>query len=797
MRRSWARLGSAILVVPSVVWLPSPASAAPGDLDPTFGSGGIVTTDFGGGDDVLRAMAVQPDGKMVLAGWSGEHVAVARLNANGMPDSSFGQGGSAVIDAGPHVRPNEYQFAGAAAIQPDGRIVVVGGSGSSFLALRLRSDGAIDTTFGESGFVRVSLASGWANAVVVQPSGSIVMAGPAGVEFGLVRLLPDGSLDSTFGLDGIVQTPVEGRGVVNAMAQAGDDLVVAGAIAKRYSRTLVVARYGPDGTLVESFGDAGLAVASGCAGWSEAHAIAVDSVGHLVVAGTCGTRQERLEVTRFAADGTADTGFGTDGVVITDTKQGYQDVGYSVALDGSGRILVAGLAQSSPSDDWLVARYRDDGALDRSFGARGIALLPLHPYEGAWAVAPLASGEVVVAGTSAARGGDLAVARLSERGVLEPAFGVGGVGAADLPGGPDGAAAVIQQSNGMFLVSGSASGAFALARYTPNGTLDPTFGQGGRVNTPQLGGAIGEASALTIDPEGRLVLAGGTNFFGVPQQQRGFQVARYLPDGTIDTSFAGIGIVRTDTDRLLSATAVSVLPDGRIVVGGIAKSGFGLARYLPNGELDPSFADDGVVTTSFGSNTQAYGLVLQPDGRVVLAGRSPNGFALARYDVDGSLDPTFGDGGLVTTAPEPGYYGASALTIDSDGRLIAAGQIVTGECDAALVRYEPDGTLDASFGESGVVTTDLGAGCERLSELRVQADGKIVAVGGAGRNNTHVAVLRYLNDGSLDETFGAGGIVSTFTGAPDWAYGVVIQPNGRIVAAGQGASDFALVRLMP
>jgi uncharacterized delta-60 repeat protein len=209
------------------------------------------------------------------------------------------------------------------------------------------------------------------------------------------------------------------------------------------------------------------------------------------------------------------------------------------------------------------------------------------------------------------------------------------------------------------------------------------------------------------------------------------------------------------------------------------------------GDLDPSFGVGGKVTTDFGAQEVAEDLVLQPDGKLVAAGS-----ALARYRPDGRLDPSFGVGGKVTTD-----FGASALVRQPDGKLVVAGTTtVTGFPDFALARYLPDGTLDASFGVGGTVITDFGGG-EFGRALVLQPDGKLVVAGlcQGCDGDIDFILARYLADGSLDAMFGVGGKVTTdFGGLNDRAFALVLQPDGKLVAAGgsnaSGTFDFALAR---
>jgi uncharacterized delta-60 repeat protein len=228
--------------------------------------------------------------------------------------------------------------------------------------------------------------------------------------------------------------------------------------------------------------------------------------------------------------------------------------------------------------------------------------------------------------------------------------------------------------------------------------------------------------------------------------------------------------------------------------------------WAADGDLDTTFSSDGKVTTAVGLGTDtAWSVVLQSDGKIVAAGESYNGtnndFAVVRYNTDGSLDTTFGTEGKVTTAIGSGTDTAYSVVLQSDGKIVAAGHARFGNDDFAVVRYNTDGSLDETFGIEGIVTTAIGSGSDIAYSVVLQSDGKIVAAGFSriGLNNDF-AVVRYNTDGSLDETFGIEGIVTTFigSGTADIAYSVVLQSDGKIVAAGESRigpnNDFAVVR---
>jgi uncharacterized delta-60 repeat protein len=287
----------------------------------------------------------------------------------------------------------------------------------------------------------------------------------------------------------------------------------------------------------------------------------------------------------------------------------------------------------------------------------------------------------------------------AKAGSLDRAFGVGGTVTTDFAGAGDVAAAVAVQADGKLVAAGWANTAgpfsfnqdFALARYNSNGTLDTTFGTGGKVTT-DFGTVQDEAFALAVQPDGKLVAAGAA---GGPGD---FALARYNPDGTLDTSFGTGGKVTTDFGGFDQVAAVAVQADGKLVAAGTTEGSsavFALARYNPDGTLDTSFGTGGKVTTDFarpgGSFDQANGLVLQGSKLVAAgtAGPLPGFvFALARYRADGTLDPSFGSHGTVTTDFGGGTNEANALALQPDGKPVAAGfaSTQTGE-DFALARY--------------------------------------------------------------------------------------------------------------
>jgi len=394
----------------------------------------------------------------------------------------------------------------------------------------------------------------------------------------------------------------------------------------------------------------------------------------------------------------------------------------------------------------------------------------------------------------------------SGAGDLDPGFGTGGKVTTALHGAFDRANALAVQADGKLVAAGMGFGVdFALARYNPDGSLDSSFGTGGTVTTDFFG-SNDEANALVVQADGKLVTAGETM---TEASDIDVALARYNPDGSLDSSFGTGGKVTTDfAGGFDQANALVMQADGKLVAAGktgISPSQVILARYNPDGSLDSSFGTGGQVTTEVSGIDQAFALAVQADGKLVAAGiaGNPTDFALFRYNPNGSLDSTFGTGGTVITDFGGSSDQANALVVRRDGKLVAAGQThsATGAFDFALARYNPNGSVDSTFGRGGMVITDIGSSTDQANALAVQADGRLVA---AGQTRTATgafdfALARYNLNGSLDPSFGRRGTVTTdIAFATDGAFALVVQADGKLVAAGfaeagEGA-DFALAR---
>jgi uncharacterized delta-60 repeat protein len=396
---------------------------------------------------------------------------------------------------------------------------------------------------------------------------------------------------------------------------------------------------------------------------------------------------------------------------------------------------------------------------------------------------------------------------------LDPNFGTEGKASSEAFGGDRSAMAL--QSDGKIVMVGGTFSDFILARFNANGTLDTSFDADGKVTTDMVTDEQEEALGVAIQADGKIVVVGytGTPGSGGPAN---FALARYNADGSLDGTFGSGGKVVSGV--LGNAYAVAVQPDGRIVVAGevsIANgadfSNFAVARYNANGTLDAGFGSAGQLTTDFGGGTNtARNIVLQANGAIIVSGEPFGTFAgsdhtdIVRYDANGNPDPSFGTGGKVTLN---GARVGEGLALQNDGKLVLAGTIdVTvppafpgSVTEFALMRLNANGSPDEAF---GTVSTAISDG-ERDSAKAValQGDGKIVVAGRSSNTNTDFAVARYNTDGTIDTTFGNEGMLTIdFFGFTDIGESVMVQPDGRIVLGGlarDNVDGYGVARVLP
>lgn len=410
--------------------------------------------------------------------------------------------------------------------------------------------------------------------------------------------------------------------------------------------------------------------------------------------------------------------------------------------------------------------FSQPGALDVTWGTGGIVTTDFAGSDDkGYSIIQQTDGKIVVAGLSkVGASNDFAVVRYDINGVLDPTFGTLGTVTTPIGTANDVGQCVVQQSDGKLVVVGYTSNGsdndFAIVRYNTDGSLDPTFGTGGIVTTTVFPGSFDQAHSVAIQSDGKLVVVGYTQ----SGLNTDFAIIRYDQNGGLDLTFQTSGIVTTDfTTGTDEARTVVIQPDGKIVVGGWSSNGtdldFAVARFTPFGTLDNTFDFDGKVTTPIGTlDDKGYSLILQNDQKIILAGHSNNGtdndFALVRYNPDGSLDNTFDLDGKITTGFFPGGndLGYSAA-IQIDNKILVAGQSLNGtDNDFSVARFNPDGSLDLTFDSDGKVTTNIGGLADVGWAVAVQYDSKTIVAGSGNVSNYNMAVTRYNGCETIDLT---------------------------------------------
>lgn len=909
----------------SLALLALPAHAAPGDLDATFGTGGKVVTAVGSNFDYGRSVAVQSDGKVVVAGYSwngsGSGFAVVRYTINGALDSGFGTGGKVTTNFG-----GSNDYGNSVAVQSDGKIVVAGrswnGSKNEFAAVRFTSSGTLDSSFGSGGRVTTAIGSYGSSgeSVAVQADGKIVVVGSSfngtNNDFAVVRYTSSGVLDSTFGSGGQVTTAIGSSSDIphSVAIQSDGKIVVAGDSYNGSYSDFALVRYTTSGAVDSTFGTSGKVTTAIGSYDDYCSGVALQNDGKIIVVGAVSDGSGKFALVRYTGSGALDSSFGAGGKVTT-AFGSYSDDGRSVVVQSDGKVVAAGYSIIGGNRDFALVRYTSSGALDSSFGTNGKITTAIGSSDDfCFSMTLQSDGKIVAAGHSVIGGiEDFAIVRLegdpapptvtttAPTGItttsgtlngtinpngltttaqfqyglttsygstasvtlspnngstaqnvstnlsgltpstlyhyrliatnaggtastvdgtfttssLDPTFSGDGVQTTAYTYGAQGRAMAVQ-ADGKVVVAGWVGNASnddsTIVRYNVDGTLDGSFGTGGIV-TIALGADDG-FYAVAIQPDGKIVAA-GTAHTGTSNE---FALVRYNTNGSLDTTFDADGKVFTAFDLGGSLfdeiLDIALQPDGKIVAVGLAykstATDIAIARYNANGSLDTSFDGDGKLNSALGTpNSQARAVALQPDGKIVVGGLIDNGtnydIGLVRYLTNGALDGTFGTGGKVTFGIGPGNDAIYSIALQPDGKIVAAGDYVTGAGDfnGLLLRFHADGSNDSSFDGDGRRGYEIGASDDSFRGVSLQADGRIVAAGYARAGSyDDMAVLRVNVDGSLDTTFDGDGMWTLAPGPLfDRLYGVALAPDGAIVGAGtsedaSGKSQIAAVRLL-
>ncbi|MEO8765511.1 MAG: T9SS type A sorting domain-containing protein [Ginsengibacter sp.] len=796
------------IYVSSLLFLCSPLCfAQSGKLDPLFGNQGIAKADMGSPFDNYsngRQVLVQPGGSIFIV--FNNPTFISKRLADGSIDTTYGFSG--------YSRPVSFDDA-YAALQPDGKIVI---AGSGFSVARINTNGMPDSSFGDNGVqYNVFPGDSYASSVAVQNDGKIVVAGTTGFDgdtyFGVARYTANGSPDNSFHGNGNVLTdfgfkvppdrggtdsvPIHIQSATALGIQADGKIVVGGYASNGLDADFAIARYSLDGTLDASFDNDGRQTTNFGA-YDNAYSLAIQSDGKIVLAGyTYVGPNYNFAVVRYNINGTPDPSFNGNGKQTANLGSDLQ-TGNSVAIQSDDKIVVAGYTITAPDDnDFAVVRFNTNGSLDNTFDNDGMLTTDFSTSDDyAGSIAIQSDNKILVAGYSYVYSPGLnaqhvAVSRYNTNGSLDDTFADHGKLEGDSKQGDTWFNTTAIQTDGKIVAAGftwnGSNYDFAVARFNINGTPDSTFSDDGKQVTNL--GATDVAYSMVIQPDGKIVVAGNS--------KTQFAIARYNINGSLDNTFSGDGKLVIPMGFADACKSVALQNDGKIVLVGYTftdatygPASFAVARLNANGTLDNTFNGNGKQLTDF-EDAPSFGtsVAISNEGKIVVGGRTylnnQDNFSLVRFNNDGGFDTTFSHDGKQTSAFDVDDYFLESLAIQSDGKIVAGGFSETSDGSSssfAAARYATNGDLDNSFSDDGFQSTSMGPDFNFGTSVAVSSSGRI-AIGGT---NDNFAIILYKNDGTADSAFGIDGIQMTPIGTGGSSIQSMVFSDNKLYAAGNG-----------
>ena len=812
---------------------------------PTFElPGEVVNTNGGAGYNQNQDSVVLSDGSMLLTPYdTGGYSVLLKLNADGTVDNTFGTNGYAdnTVLSGGYIQSIE--------VQSDGKILVSGqGSGEVFLA-RYNANGTIDGGFGTSGITTLAAGADEATDIAIQADGSIVIVGEHGDDSFIARFTNTGILDAGFGSSGIVVVNLGGTFEnLESVSILGDGSIIA------VGETSVV-KLDSSGTLDIGFDTDGILDLG-----NSAYGVAVQSDGKFVVTGGTGSG---LFATRFNADGSIDTDFGTAGTVTWSTSAA---TGFAITQQVDGKLVVAGQTDAYPTQ-WVAVRFNTNGSIDTSFGTNGAWVQSTSTdFSEAYFVSTYDDGtsEKIVIGGYTTRDGFndtswVSMVRLNHDGSLDTSIGTNTLDGNPTftEGGPavvldddvrvfDAELSELNGGNGNFsgasitiARNGGANAEDRISVTDGNGITVSVFTSGGPFiydlskNGQDIANGSYNAGVFTLtftDANGEIptsadvdnILRQITYLNNSDTPPSSVQLDWIFDDGNTGAQGAG-GALQTTGSTVVDITAVNDAPTLDMNTAASVSEGGAViltSTQLNSSDVDDADTDFGYTVTSGPSNGQLE-LVTNPgvaissfteaqlqanqvvyihngssttsdsfdftlaDGGEDSAAATNGTFNVLVSDINDA--PTFGGGDGVVITDDGGSEVGAQSVVQPDGKILVVGE---QDNDYMVSRYNTDGTLDTSFGTNGIATFHIN-GNDEARAIALQSDGKIVVAGWTAGDH---GLLRLNTDGSLDNTFGTGGIVVVSTSLSYNVQDVTIQPDGKILVAGNSWAGGAPTR---
>ena len=688
--------------------------------------------------------------------------------------------------------------------------VLRAGIASLLLVLATSATGSLltlDPSFGTNGAQRVGLvpADSGLDHVRPLPAGGWLALGSVGGHIVIAHYLASGSLDSSFGTGGVLQLnalpPQVGASTFEIDA-AGRWLI--GASGAPCASDPCVYRLLADGTLDGTFANGGVAgLPPGNPGAKASSILALPGGGMLVAGQTTGG----TGVLRLAADGTVDATFGVNGITVLPARP-VLPFGSPTSVPTSLRFASSGglyLATANYPDPFPYLRQPDlhrldaNGHPDPTFGAGGTLALAVDATSFGQ-IEELPGGKFVGLGTfntGAGASGNHFLYQFDMTGTLDPSFGVGGKADAGVHGVPLFArpSPRFARSGSKYLVPGALSGDLALARLNADGSPDPSFGTAGIVAAGLTTGSQMNSMAVATGIGGEVLAIGNANASAV---------TLHIDSGGLATSqWRAVAAPLIDVAASLATVVrAAVSTGGKVALIGSALGApgdGGIAMLEANGLPSPAFGQSGhVLAADLGMlGTVWTDGAFQDDGKLVVAGYHGAANSLVRLDANGALDPTFGGTGIVEYPSAGGTTRSAAVAVQPDGKIVTA--VHDYSTTVAIQRFSSLGALDAGFGVGGESDVTGPFPFTSVAAVMFPAGGKMLIAGGADLGSFHKwFVLRLLASGVPDPSYGTGGIVYvTPSTPPDQTVSAAMQPDGSVVLGGRINGAATLARVTP
>ncbi|WP_432672048.1 T9SS type A sorting domain-containing protein [Flavobacterium sp. SM2513] len=679
-----------------------------GTLDTTFGTDGIVSNDSDTTSRSMQDFTIQTDGKFLVLSdfYSGsQDYRVLRYNANGIPDTAFGNNGSITTDIG------DTEFAKTIAIHSDGKFIVGGTTVSdapstfSIFVARYNSSGTLDASFNSNGkkVVATSVFNDFLN-VALQEDGKILFGYTSYVssspKLKLIRLNTNGNYDTTYGTSGVATftAPTNfGNGSKKFKIQADGKVFVfvnsSTIVNNASNNNLLMMRINTNATLDTSFNGSGFQEFSFFTNNDTGSDFSLVDNQIIVSGNTEETLVlNKIGVAKFNSSGSLDLSFGTDGKSLYYFPYEGYDESKCSTIQADGKIIVAGTSHVNQNSILSVVRYHADGSIDTSFGTNGIFKLNTQIYDAVNSVKVDGNGRILLATDLNAT-----VIRLNSNGTLDGSFGVSGF--ATITTAFSSTADIKVLADNSILVAGRvvstvnnvSSFNFMLAKLDANGILVPTFGSNG-ITTINATPNYDELLLVDTQADGKIVTVG--TFVNANNDSQ-IVIFRTNANGVLDTTFntSGIFVIGIPSSADIPK-GLQIQADGKILMANTYNDGSNtlLFRVNTDGTLDTSFDTDGVIYFDTNLINTIEALKILDNQQIVAVGASGNAstnFTVLKLNSNGALDTTFGTNGVVNSDFNDDYAFASGIVLSNDNNIIVSGTTFseTSYGDFAVAKY--------------------------------------------------------------------------------------------------------------